>query len=190
MSDNEEEYFFLQNQQLIEKMRGRMAPAAATEAIQAEAEIADDLAEDLAALGIDAQTLPILHLAPFLQVAWADGDVQPEERRLLREAAGVLSLSADAEAYFEVCLKERPSDRFFAGALTFLQLSLAARSASEADAEIASLGEMALRIAEASGGLFGIFGKVDTSEKTVLRLIAHRLETVQPDAARELLARL
>lgn len=191
MSDNEAEYFFLHNQELLARLRERQALASATNAIRAESDTIDpELAEMLARLGVDAMTLPVLHLAPLLQVAWADGDVQPEERRLLRIAASDQALSDTAEAFFEKCLIERPSAAFFEGALQFLQLTLAAHSAAEADAEIASLGEMAFKIAEAAGGLFGIFGKVDADEKSALRDIAHHLETVQPEAARELLERL
>lgn len=191
MSDNEEEFFFKQNQALIKKMRAQLELTQTADAIQAaESEVTAELATELAALGITADALPLMHLAPLLQVAWADGEVQPSEARLLRMAASDLTLSESAEALFEAALHTRPPDSFFEGALTFLQLTLAARSESESDAEIATLGEMVMRIAESAGGIFGIFGNVDGDEKAAIREIALRLESVQPDAARELLNQL
>ena len=84
---NEEGYHKRRDAELVEKLREKMASEARAETLRSEANITDeDLSNRLGALGITPETLPVLHLVPLLQVAWADGEIQDDERGLLLKA--------------------------------------------------------------------------------------------------------
>lgn len=58
----------------------------------------DALVRELRFLGIAEQSWPVLALLPLIQVAWADGEIQPSERRLIqRVARETYGLDAEGE---------------------------------------------------------------------------------------------
>src|SRR6187402_1703884 len=82
--DQEEDYFRKKDREMLERMRR----AAADAAVGAQTGIQDpELLRDIEALGFDADKLSLLPLVPILQVAWADGEISPEERKLIVDLA-------------------------------------------------------------------------------------------------------
>lgn len=188
----EETYFHKKDQALIEAMRQKLERERNAEAIRAETGIADEaLITRLAELGVDRDTIPCLHLAPLLQVAWADGEIQGGERDLLLEAAAATGLTeGPARARFEEMLQKRPEPAWFDAALDFIRHMLAALPEGQADAARGNLEDLAWRVADASGGVFGLWGRVEEAEKVALRNIATRLTAGHGDATSKLLDKL
>lgn len=188
---HEEEYFHRQDQKLIEQMREKLAHERAAAEIKAETGLTDDaLLAKLADLGVTKSTIPVLHLMPLLQVAWADGEIQPDERELLQEAADATGVAGEAREALEQMLVKRPSAEYFEAALAFIRHMIAALPAGEGEKAKANLVDLAWRVADASGGVFGLWGRVEASEKAALRAIAEKLTESNSDAAAKLLRKL
>lgn len=169
-SAHEGEYFSKRDRELVDKLRAKLQRERATHDLE-ESGLADhELAETLAALGIVRDTIPVLHLVPMVQVGWASGRVEPEERRLLELAAlqaGVKEGSPAWEAFTKM-LDTKPDKALYDAALAYC-------SAVESASDKASLLEHARAVANATGGLFGFMGNMESAERDALAEIAKRL---------------
>lgn len=173
---HEEEYFQRHNQELVEKLRARAANEAAAANIKAATGVQDDaLVEHLARLGVTRDTVAVLHLMPLLEVAWADGEIQDEERALLHGAADEAKLEGKALEAFEAMIQKRPKQIYFDVALEFIRTVLAAMPEAEANAARENIKSLTETIAQSTGGWFGIFGNVSDEEESALAHITGRL---------------
>lgn len=189
---HEEEYFQKQNQALIKALKHKLEVEAAADGLGASTGITDHaLLERLANFGFDAETAAVIHLVPLIEVAWADGEIQGNERDLLLEAAAAHGIvSGPAKDKFDAMLASAPSVELLDAAIDFIKALLVALPDAESEQACLGLTELSYKIAEANGGIFGLFFKVEDSEKVVLRRIADRLATTYPKAAQRLLDRL
>lgn len=179
---HEEEYFQRHNQALVKKLREKMAAEAAVSDIEAATQVHDkELLNQLAQLGVTRETVPVLHLMPVLEVAWADGEIQEEERIMLLAAADESKLEGKAREAFEAMLQNRPSQAYFDAALSFIRAILEAMPADKAERARENITNLSEGIAHAAGGWFGIFAKVDASEKSALAHITERLSAKADD---------
>lgn len=143
-----------------------------------------ELAAELEALGFDCECARVLDLMPLVHVAWADGKIQRSERALIRgmlEARGLARGDAPYDM-LEALLEERPSVAYMEASLSALARLLGSRGATAA-----SVLHMCIEVAEASGGIFGFVGAIDTRERALLEELA---QTLGPQAQRELARRL
>ncbi len=129
----------------------------------------------LASLGLDQDNYPAVALLPLIEVAWADGRVQPSERRLIAGIAEGYGMPI-SEDWLARWLDAPPSATAFLTARTVL-LGLMSRSDSRAEAPdtIDSLLDLCQRVAETAGGLFGIAFTVTRSERQCIEEIAQHL---------------
>ena len=165
---HEEEYYLRQNQALIAAL-----------ALEERSGVHDpQLLSWLAELGVTADHVPILHLVPLIQVAWADGTLQDEERVLLEKAAAEAGVTPDspAHAVLAALLNERPKVEFYDAALMYVRTLVAAMSDADAHNARENLLSLARQVAKASGGLFGLFPSVGDAERSALQKIAAQLE--------------
>ncbi len=185
-----ESYHRQQDEALIEQLRLKMKQEAAADQIGQETGITDEaLLAQLAEQGITRETLPVLHLVPLLSVAWADGEIQAAERREILDAAKITGAdSGPSLALLEEMLEKGPSETLVNASLSFISHLMAAMP-DGAD-KGSSLADMAWRVADASGGLMGLWGRVEAAEKDALRNIAEKLSAANPEAAKALLGRL
>lgn len=189
---HEDEWFRKKNQELIDRMKSQLERQQTTAELANATGVQDQaLLDQLADLGITRETARILHLVPLLQVAWADGEIQDNERDLLVEAANRTGVTeGPAREAFDKMLQKRPDPAFFQGALNFLKAMLAALPGEEGARTCKDLTDLAWRVANASGGLFGLFGKVDDNEEEVLKQIAGKLGESFPEATKKLLDKI
>lgn len=187
---HEEEYFHQQNRRLLEELRSRSEIAARAGELESATQVHDkEVLEQLAALGIEADQVPLLHLAPLVEVAWADGKIQAHERELIEQAAadhGVTKGSAAHDA-LERMLAAPPAPEFFQAACTFIGAVLATLPVAEADASRASLEQLAREVAKVTGGLLGLFQRVDPVESAALKRISARLDEERAAAVKRAL---
>lgn len=115
--------------------------------------------EALLALGITAETAPAFEALPLVEVAWADGGVDEEERWRVLEAATRLGLELGRPAHglLEAWLERRPPAALFAAWHEF---------ARHAPAQ-ARLLEAVERVAAAAGGVLG-FRVVSRAERRAI----------------------
>lgn len=176
---HENEYFQRKNQELIRKLKERLERQRTVEALKAGTGITDEeLLEKVARHGVTPDTVPALHLVPLVQVAWADGEVQPDERELLLDAATNRGLKPGDSAYDFLAglLDKRPPEELFDSVLEFIAALLAAMPPDEAEAARDNLENLAFSVARATGGLFGRFWNINDDEERALSKIARHLQ--------------
>ncbi|HMX27796.1 MAG TPA: hypothetical protein PKC13_19550, partial [Blastocatellia bacterium] len=80
----ETEYFLKREQELIAKMRERVAREEERRQMAEAIGVADEeVLEALQDLGYHADTVKLLSVIPLVQVAWAEGGVSDAERELI-----------------------------------------------------------------------------------------------------------
>jgi tellurite resistance protein len=136
-----------------------------------------DLTRALAQLGLDRDNWRAVSLLPLIEVAWADGKIQPAERKLLIEVAGRHGIHPGS-AFLKRWLGKRPARTDFLRARTLL-LQLWGRAGPDEVRQpetLEQLLDLCLRIAEAAGGLFGILFTVEPAERECMAEIASSLQ--------------
>lgn len=182
----EDDYFHRKDRELLEKLRKDAQKQAERRRTAEAAGVAEDHAvlDDLEKLGWNAEMLKLLHLFPLLQVAWADGKLDPKERDLILEAAGVHGLTAGpARDRLAGALSQRPSDDDFARATAILGVLVSALPEDQRAESKRNLVSYAAAIASATGGTLGFGSKVSAQEAAALQRIAQALETTHSIAA-------
>ncbi|MBW1881188.1 MAG: TerB family tellurite resistance protein, partial [Deltaproteobacteria bacterium] len=144
-----------------------------------------ELHKALVHLGIDEHSHRVLALLPLVQVAWADGTVQEEERALISTLAiERYHLREEGCRVLENWLRYPPSKDYLArGRQALLALTSRTRGSFDLNTldDVVVLSE---HVAMAAGGFFGLL-KVDGSEREVLAEIASALSVPPGTAWRE-----
>src|SRR5262245_63054529 len=85
---HEEEYFQRRDRELIEKIRQRAKVEQELREIGDRAGVTDpEVIHELAELGFTPETVRLLPLMPILEVAWSEGGVTPQERKMIIDIA-------------------------------------------------------------------------------------------------------
>jgi hypothetical protein len=186
-----ESYHRRQDEELIDQLRQKMRQEAAADQIGRETGVSDAaLLARLTELGLTSETVPILHLIPLLAVAWADGRIQEGERALIEDAAQATRITdGPARALLDTLLENGPDGALLDAAMAFITHLLVAMPDDASDAAGQTLAELAWRVADANGSVFGLWN-VNSAEKETLRDIANKLGVGHQAAAETLLARL
>jgi tellurite resistance protein len=171
--DLEEEYFRKQDQELIEKMRKAAAAEESRRALGAQSGIGDPaLLREIELLGFTPETVALLPLVPILQVAWAEGGVSPEERKMILEVARTRGIVAESAADRQLAdwLAHKPPQDVFIRAGRLISAMLAAHSGEAGALTADDLVKHAESIAAASGGIFGM-NKISKEERAAIAQI-------------------
>ena len=180
MSTEEEEKYFHQLEIERRKDKRRELERAAAESAERR-KVAATLATDddalvgrIRELGFDGDTARVLDLLPLVHVAWADGSVSANERRAIVSILEQREIAPGSEAalLIEALMDERPSDTFLSETLDLLRALGGAKGASVVD--------LCVMVADASGGFFGLGDKSSAEERALIEEIAAGLgETAQ-----------
>jgi hypothetical protein len=175
----EEEYFRRKDRELIERMRQAAAADQTRQELEARSGIHDpEMLQELEALGFTPETVTLLPLVPIVQVAWAEGGVSDEERRLILQFARQRGIADGTPAGSKLAawLEFRPSDDVFARAARLIRAMLDEASTARKDLGIDDLIHHCEEIAAASGGLLG-FRKISSEERALLTQIETALKS-------------
>jgi len=145
----------------------------------AELEIEDEsLLDSLLDLGVTAGTAAAFEALPLVEVAWADGDVDSQERwRVLTLVTAFgLELGRCAHAQLELWLTRRPEQELFDAWYRFATGGLAGLAAASRARRVL---EGAVEVAKAAGGVLG-FWTVSSSERSAIDRIARALVSPSP----------
>lgn len=174
----EEDYFRKKDRELIEKMRTADAAAKARKELGASTGLSDPaLLDDLQQLGFAPDTVPLLPLIPLVRVAWAEGGVSAQERKMILDLARARGIAAGSTADRQLAewLDRQPSESVFARAMRLISAVMSGQSTNASTLSADDLVRYCEEIAAASGGLLGI-GKVSSEERKLLASIAAELK--------------
>lgn len=167
----EEAFFAKQDAILLQKLRALEDARQKKEALSAASGITDHaVLEKLATLDIDSATLAALSLVPLVAIAWADGSIDDKERMAALAKATEVGLKKEDVSYqlFERWLARRPPPELLAAWKDYIRSLSATLNHEDLRALKQGLLRRVRSVAEASGGLLGIRGKLSASEGAVL----------------------
>jgi hypothetical protein len=96
----EEAFFKERDRQLLEKMRSQLSSMEETQKLAHVTGIVEEhVLANLVAAGVKADTLSAVTLIPMVEVAWCDGNIAPEERDAVLNAASGQGIHRDSVAY-------------------------------------------------------------------------------------------
>ena len=174
----EDEYFYKKDRELIQKMRKAAADETARKELAARIRINEpDLIKDLQDLGFTPETVRVLPLMPIVKLAWAEGGISPEERKLLVSLARDRGVGEGepADRLLADWMVREPSPEIFANAMRLIRAMLSNAAPGDDTISADDIIHYCELIAEASGGIFG-FGKVSAEERKTLTQIAAELK--------------
>ena len=189
----EEVYFRRHDAELIQDLQRKEAAHKERAELKQAAGVADDhVVAELQASGYDRETVKVLHLAPLLQVAWADGKISKEERLHILEAARLHGVEPDSRAHrrLESWLAHRPSDSVFRKSLRAVRAVLHAMEPEQKHTRKLGLLSLCRKVASASGGFFGLGSKISAAERAMLAEIASEVEHAHDRAAKLVATRI
>lgn len=179
---SEEWYFHQVNVELIEKMRKR-AECDLQRRCMAEASQIDDpaLLQTLSEIGYTPTTVPLLCMAPLLQVAWASGSVSYAERGRILAIASQHGLKENTPIFERLVawLDRSPGEKFFEGSLHVIESVLAKLPEEERQSRQHTLMQDCTDVASAPGWHFARIGR---AEKNILHHLLKRLEMHREEA--------
>ena len=138
----------------------------------------EDLLHKLLELNIHDETLAALMLIPLLEVAWADGDIQPKEQEAIlamAEKSGLQKGSAEYEM-LDRWLMRKPDAVLLKVWTHYVQALSKDLSEPEKKHLMDDVFGRARTVATAAGGFLGLCGKVSDAEKAMLRKLEAAFE--------------
>ncbi len=170
----EEEFFYKENQRLLEQLRQMKRMEESKEALAEASGMTDDaILQSLLDLHIDVQTLAALALVSLIEVAWADGYLDEKEKQAVLKAAHASGFEKGQVAYevLENWLTQQPKPKLLETWVEYIRELLGQLSEEEQKSLKASLLGRARSVAEASGGYLGLGFKVSKTEAAVLKTL-------------------
>ena len=166
----EEAFFQKKDASLLEKLREkRLADVTKEDIAQATGITDGELLERLVAMEINLQTLTALSVVPLVEVAWADGRIEKNERDAILQAADEAGIPKDGPGYrlLNEWLAEKPDMQLLACWKDYIA-TLADTLDAEAYAQVRdNLLERARGVATATGGILGL-GAISAPEQAKL----------------------
>lgn len=143
-------------------------------------ELSEPLQRRLDEFGYTPEKLPLLFLMPFVQVAWAEGFLQPVERRAILRLATTLKVTPRHPVYEDLhdLLETEPSEAFCAEANHVLRefLETIPPAQSESLRTILQIG--CFRVAQAAGdiGFFKNRSRITPEEREKIYSLGETLQ--------------
>jgi hypothetical protein len=173
---HEEDYFQKRDRELIEKARKQADAQRQLRELGERVGVTDpEVSRELAELGFTPETVKLLPLIPVLEMAWAEGGVTPEERKMVVELARTRGVEEGSAADVQLAewLDRRPEESVFRRAGRLIGALLSDGRFNITPDDIIKYSEA---IADASGGLFGI-RRVSSEERATLSRIANEIKS-------------
>jgi hypothetical protein len=163
--------FFDKDRQLLEEFRKRAEKLDRRAQLSQVSGIRDEAALDrLIELNIDAETLAAMALVPLVAVAWADGEVQPQEREVILAAAKKSGLPPKDGRYplLEHWLKKHPGPEMVEAWKHYIVGLCEQLTPPEIEKLKHELLDLAGEVARATGGFLGLGSKISPAERALL----------------------
>jgi hypothetical protein len=169
----ENQFFDKENKAKIAAMKEKLDAQQTREELRKASGMSDDAVLDkLVELGLRSNTIAALSLVPLIAVAWADGEIQDNERTAILQGAHGKGLEQGTDGYelLQTWLKTKPSEDLFVAWESYIK-ALASQLNDEQNRLLKNqIVGFAKMVATSAGGLLG-FGKVSGSEEKMLNRI-------------------
>lgn len=166
----ENQFYEKENKEKLAAMKQKLDSQRTKEELRKASGMTDEAVLDqLVGLGLRGNTIAALSLVPLIQVAWADGAIQDNERTAILQGAHGKGLEEGSDGYelLQSWLKRRPGDELFTAWESYIK-ALAAQLNDEQNRLLRNqIVGFAKLVATAAGGILG-FGKVSATEEKVL----------------------
>lgn len=186
----EDKYFHKKEQELIRKLKERAAKEASRKELSETLNISDEgILHALEELGFNRETVKVLHLFPLIAVAWADGSVSQKEREKILAAAAAHGIGKETAAYgkLQEWLENRPDEITVSRTLRIMRDLMRFNPGAKPRQSAEDILALCEQVADASGGILGMVGRVSREERAVLRQVADELAAAHRRAAQDLL---
>jgi len=166
----EDSFFAKENERILKEMRAASVREEKKKEFREYLDVDnEEVLEALVELAVEPETLVAFTLVPLVEVAWADGEIQPKERDAIIKAAverGVAEDSATAHL-LRNWLQTPPSPVLLETWMAYMEELLGSLEERNRDLVKTSIIGRARAIAEAAGGFLGV-GSISAAEKKVL----------------------
>lgn len=146
--------------------------------------MSDRIRKDLDALGLDVESYRAILLLPLIEVAWADGEIQAEEREaIMGYGEGNALLDGRAGTVVEEWLTVKPTEDFFERGRAVLVALAHDREGLGKDigpGKVDAIVEYCTVVAESAGGILGFF-QVSQAESLAIKNIATHVARLHAD---------
>ena len=166
----EEAFFARQNQELIRKLRDQAAHQERREALSKATGISNvELLDRLIQLDVNVERAAAFTLVPVVEVAWADGEIQPKEREAILKAAADHGLKPGTMAFelIEAWLERAPDPRLLTVWKEYTAGFVASLTPEQRVALKHDLLDRARAVAQAAGGILGL-AAISKAERAML----------------------
>lgn len=174
----ENQFYDKQDKEKLAAMKGKMDAQKSREDLRKASGMTDDAVLDkLVELGLRANTIAALSLVPLIEVAWADGEIQDNERTAILQGAHGKGLEQGTDGYelLQTWLKSKPDPALYEAWESYIK-ALAGQLNDEQNRLLRNqIVGFAKMVAAAAGGFLGI-GKVSASEEKSLAKIEHAFD--------------
>ncbi|MCH7882612.1 MAG: hypothetical protein IIB69_13795 [Proteobacteria bacterium] len=168
----EEIFFANESEKLRKALLEKEAAKNKKEALSAASGVTDDaVLEQLVALDIRSDTLAALSLVPLVEVAWADGTMDDNERSAILSAARDSGLSGESAALLDGWLVTQPSSDVLSAWKDYVAVLTSTMDKATRDKLKQELLSRARTVAESAGGFLGI-GTISSEEEDKLEELA------------------
>jgi hypothetical protein len=165
-------FFIKEDQKLIEKLRAMRKLAETKEELLKVSGIKNDaVLTKLVELNVRPEALASLSLVPLVEVAWADGSVDEDEKKAVLKAVEQLGF-AKGSADFELVLQwmeHRPAPQMLEAWMHYIEGLCEKLTIPEKKGLKEELVGHSRAIATASGGFIGLGNKISKAEDGILK---------------------
>jgi hypothetical protein len=169
--DLEDLFFLKQDEKLIEGLH-KMEKMKETKKVLAEVSgiSNDEILQKLVDLNVRPEVLASLALIPLIEVAWADGKVDPQEEKAVLAAAAESFISKDSPDFdlLKGWMKHKPDPRLLDAWIVYIKGLCEKFSAHQKSALKKDLLGHAKDVAMATGGFLGFGSKISKAEQEIL----------------------
>ena len=169
----ENQFYEKVNQEKLAAMKHKLDTQRSKDELRKASGMTDDAVLDqLVALGLRGNTIAALSLVPLIQVAWADGTIQDNERTAILQGAHGKGLERGTPGYelLHSWLASKPSPALFDAWEAYIKALVGQLNAEQNRLLKNQIVGFAKMVATAAGGISG-FAKVSGSEEKVLARI-------------------
>ena len=169
----ENQFYEKQNQEKLAAMKAKLSAQQTRDELRKASGMTDEAVLDkLVTLGLRANTIAALSLVPLIEVAWADGEIQDNERNSILQGAHGKGLEQGTDGYelLQAWLRKRPEGGLLDAWEAYIK-ALASQLNDEQNKLLKNqIVGFAKMVAASAGGFLGI-GKVSSGEEKVLARI-------------------
>jgi len=169
----EEEFFHRENEKKLAALKVQLSASETKDELRKVSGMTDEAVLDqLVALGLRGATVAALSLVPLVAVAWADGELQDNERTQILHAASAKGMGPGTPGHeiLSTWLSRKPDDSLVDAWQAYMASLLVQLNDEQIRVLRNQIVGFAKVIAESAGGFLGI-GKVAGSEQKVIERI-------------------